>query len=86
MLAYATLFVIITESVFHAIIAMANPSDANLVGDERDKSIANKATSAAYGILFTGVIIVIVHLLLFEYFLKFRQILAFRSLFYLHIF
>ena len=68
MLAYATLFVIIAESVFHAIIAMANPSDANQVGDERDKSISNKATSAAYGILFTGVIITIVHLLIFEYF------------------
>lgn len=68
LLAYATFYIIIAEIIFHTIIAMANPKDAELTGDERDQIIANKATSPAYAILFTGVIVTIMHLLVFEHF------------------
>lgn len=68
MMAYATIYMIIAETVFHIIVGLANPNDAKLVGDERDQTIASKATSPAYNILFVGVVITIVHLLVFEHF------------------
>ncbi|WP_100657892.1 hypothetical protein [Alteromonas flava] len=68
MITTAVIAVIIVESVFHAVLAMAHPKKTEQQGDERDRAIALQATNVAYTILFTGVIMTIGHLLWVEHF------------------
>ncbi|WP_100642558.1 hypothetical protein [Alteromonas facilis] len=73
MINIAIIAVIIVESVFHAVLAMAHPKPSEQAGDERDKLISLKATSPAYAVLFTAVVLGIGHLLIIEQFEQFAE-------------
>jgi hypothetical protein len=51
---------IVGEIVLHAIIAMQSPRDARAPKDERERLIDLKATRAAFFVLMTGALLVIV--------------------------
>lgn len=68
MISTALIAVIIAESAFHIILAMAHPDEDEQAGDERDKQINLIATKPAYAALFVGTIFAIGHLQMGAYF------------------
>ncbi|WP_147291822.1 hypothetical protein [Alteromonas aestuariivivens] len=64
---------VVVESVFHGMLAVANPSGAQMNGDERDRHIEQKANQYGYYVLSTGVIIVIGRMVVLEVFPGFDE-------------
>ena len=73
LLGRAVLFVTILEIVFHSIIAATDRKEAEMGGDERDKSIAQRANQYGYYVLSTGVIFVVGRMMLVEAFPRFAD-------------
>ncbi|WP_158768515.1 hypothetical protein [Paraglaciecola sp. L1A13] len=63
----AIIMMIIVEIIFHIIIAIFNPDDAQQKADERDKLYQLKANSIGYSFLILGVMISLGHILLNEF-------------------
>ena len=64
----AIIMMIIVEIIFHIIIAIFNPDDAQQKADERDKLYQLKANSIGYAFLILGVMISLGRILLNEFF------------------
>lgn len=62
-LTYAVFLIIIIEIIFQSALAISNRNPAEVEGDERDKSIENKASTLGYYLLSIAIIILVGHII-----------------------